>query len=122
MGHPIQHFEFWSKDPERLSTFYEKAFGWKIQHMPEIQYRLVDTDAGGKGIGGGIMTPGEGEWPGNMSFYVSVPELGPAREQIRAAGGKVIVEEQVIPNVGSFALFEDPDGRVLGIWQEAQHG
>ena len=29
--------------------------------------------------------------------------------------GKIIVEEMAVPGVGSFSLFEDPDGRVLGM-------
>ncbi|NUN53677.1 MAG: hypothetical protein HUU06_12960, partial [Planctomycetaceae bacterium] len=33
------------------------------------------------------------------------------------AGGKVLVERQEIPGMGAIALFEDPDGRVLGLWQ-----
>ena len=30
-----------------MSDFYEKVFAWKIKHMPEMNYRLVDT--GGEG-------------------------------------------------------------------------
>ena len=122
MGSPIQHFEFWSSDPERLSSFYSKVFGWNIQAMPEMNYHIIDTASEGPTIGGGMVTPEEGAWPGNMTFYITVPELGPARDQVLAAGGKILLERQDIPNVGSFALFEDPDGRVLGIWQEAEKG
>jgi len=39
------------------------------------------------------------------------------------AGGQIVVEEMEVPNVGSFSLFADPDGRVLGMWKQAdQHG
>jgi len=46
-----------------------------------------------------------------------VDDLDAFKERIKAAGGTIVVERQEVPDVGAFALFEDPDGRVLGIWQ-----
>lgn len=43
MGRPIVHWELMSKDPAKVSDFYAKIFGWKIQHHPEMNYRIVDT-------------------------------------------------------------------------------
>ena len=120
MGKPVVHWEFWSKDPGKVSDFYAQVFDWKINHIPEINYSIVDTDSEGSGIGGGIMTPQEGEWPSNMTFYIDVDDLATYRERIVAAGGQVIVEEMAVPNVGWFSLFADPDGRVLGMWKQAE--
>ena len=33
------------------------------------------------------------------------------------SGRKIHAERQEAPGMGEFALFEDPDGRVLGIWK-----
>ena len=115
MGNPVVHWELWSKDPAKVSDFYARVFDWKVNHMPEMQYRIVET--GGQGIGGGIMQPQEGPWPGNMAFYILVDDLAAYRKRIVDAGGKVVVEEQQVPGMGSFALFSDPDGRVMGIWK-----
>ena len=117
MGKPVVHWELWSKEPEKVSEFYAKVFDWKINHIPEMDYRMVETGGEG-GINGGIMKPKEGPWPGNMAFYINVEDLAPYRQKIIDAGGKVVVEEQEIPGVGSFSLFEDPDGRVLGMWKQ----
>jgi len=117
MGKPVVHWEFWSKEPQKVSDFYSKVFEWNINHIPEMNYRLVETGGEG-GINGGIMTPQEGPWPGNMALYIDVEDLAPYREKIIAAGGKVLVEEQDVPGVGAFCLFEDPDGRVLGMWKQ----
>ena len=118
MGCPVVHWEFWSEDPNRLGEFYSKVFDWQPRNIPEINYTLVDTGGQG-GINGGIMEPKhEGPWPGNMTVYIDVEDLAPYCEKIRQAGGKVIVEKQEVPGVGSFALFEDPDGRVLGMWKQ----
>lgn len=116
MGRPVVHFELWTKDQPRLSAFYESVFDWKIREIPELAYRLIDTGGDG-GIGGGMMTPQAGPWPGNMAFYVDVEDLAAAAARIRAAGGKILVERQEIPGMGAIALFEDPDGRVLGLWE-----
>jgi hypothetical protein len=116
MGKPVVHWEFWSKDPQNISDFYAKVFEWNIQHIPELDYRLVDT--GGEGINGGIMKPKDGPWPGNLAFYIDVEDLVEYNEKIRGAGGKIIVDRMEVPGVGEFSLFEDPDGRVLGLWKQ----
>ena len=83
----------WSKDPEKLSNFYAKIFGWKIQHMPELNYRMVDT-GGTRGINGGMKPSHEGPWPGNMTLYVDVADLAAYRKKIVAAGGKIIDDQE----------------------------
>ena len=117
MGHPVVHWEFWSQDPEKVSDFYAKVFEWAIRHIPEMDYRVVEPGGEG-GIGGGIFKPKEGSWPAQVSFYIDVEELAPYREKIVEAGGKILVEEQVVPGVGSFTLFQDPEERVLGLWKQ----
>ena len=120
MGNPVVHWEFMSKDPAGVSDFYAKLFGWKIKHIPELNYRLVET--GGKGgINGGILKPErEGPWPGNMLFYILVDDLAAYREKIVAAGGKIHVEEQEVPGMGTLSLFTDPEGRMNGLWKAAK--
>lgn len=117
MGRPVVHWELWSKDPQALSDFYARVFDWKINHIAEMDYRLVETGGEG-GINGGIMKPKEGPWPGNLALYIDVDDLAAFRQKIIEAGGKIVVEQVDVPHVGSFSLFEDPDGRVLGLWKQ----
>ena len=121
MGNPVVHWELWSKDPAKVSTFYERVFDWKVNFVPQMDYRLVDTAATGemKGINGGIMRPQEGPWPGNMAFYIMVDDLDAYAKRILDAGGKMLVEKQEVGGMGWFSLFSDPDGRVMGIWKVA---
>lgn len=117
MGCPVVHWEFWSEDPAKIGDFYRKVFDWKVQHIPELDYHVVA--AGGEGgIGGGIMKPKEGPWPARLSMYIQVDDLESYGAKIRAAGGKLLMEKMDVPGVGSFSLFEDPDGRVLGMWKQ----
>lgn len=120
MGRPVVHWELMSKDPAKVSAFYEKIFGWKIEHNPEMDYRFVETGGEG-GINGGIVKPErEGPWPGNMNLYIAVDDLAAYRKKIVAAGGKMLVEEQEVPGMGAFSLFTDPEGRMMGLWQSKQ--
>ena len=63
MGRPVVHWELWSEDPDKAAEFYQQVFVWKIQHIPDLKYHVVDT--GGGGIDGGIMKPQRGPWPGS---------------------------------------------------------
>jgi predicted enzyme related to lactoylglutathione lyase len=118
VANPVVHWELWSEDPQRASEFYASVFGWSIRHIPEMNYHLADKGAEG-GIGGGIMKPKEGPWPGKLTVYIDVEDLAACREKIIAAGGKMVVEPTEVPGVGSMALFEDPDGRVMGLWKQS---
>ena len=120
MGNPVVHWELMSKDPAKVSAFYEKIFDWKIQHIPELNYRMVETGGEG-GINGGILKPQqEGPWPGNVVLYINVDDLAAYRKKVAAAGGKIHVEEQAVPGMGAFSLFTDPEGRMMGLWKAAK--
>ena len=120
MGNPVIHWELMSKEPQKVAAFYSKLFGWKVEHRPELNYRIVDTLATGemKGINGGIVKPDhEGPWPGNMLFYIAVDDLAAYRRKVVEAGGKIHVEAQQVPGMGAFSLFTDPEGRMMGLWE-----
>jgi uncharacterized protein len=117
MGNPVVHWELMSKEPEKVADFYAKIFGWKVQHRPELNYRIVET--GSKmGINGGIVKPDrEGPWPGNQIFYVGVDDLAAYRKKIVDAGGDIHVQEQEVPGIGWLCLFTDPEGRMNGLFK-----
>jgi uncharacterized protein len=117
MGRPVVHWELWSENPDKAAEFYQQVFDWNIQHIPDLKYHVVDTGGGG-GINGGIMKPQRGPWPGKLALYIDVDDLDRYAERIRQAGGKIVVEKMDVPGVGRLSLFEDPDGRVLGMWQK----
>jgi predicted enzyme related to lactoylglutathione lyase len=39
MGKPVVHWELWSKDPEKISSFYAKLFGWKMTPQKTFKER-----------------------------------------------------------------------------------
>lgn len=117
MAQPVVHFEFWSQDPAKVSDFYKKVFDWEIRNIPEMDYSMVEA-AGEHGIGGGIMKPKGDTLAGNMTFYIDVDDLDTFGEKVKAAGGKLVIEKMEVPGVGQFTLFEDPDGRQIGMWKQ----
>jgi hypothetical protein len=52
-----------------------------------------------------------------VTLYIDVDDLAAYRKRIVAAGGQIKVEEQEVPGLGSFCLFTDPEGRMMGLWQ-----
>jgi predicted enzyme related to lactoylglutathione lyase len=120
LGSPIVHFEFWSANPAQAAAFYQQVFGWNIQHLPEMDYHMVDTASGGVGINGGIFKPKDGPIPAPTSLYLDVDDLDAYGRKITAAGGRLVVEKQEVPGMGTFSLFTDPDGRMLGIWKRVE--
>ena len=117
MGRPVVHWEFWSEDPNRLSAFYGAAFGWESNDLPQLNYQLVDTQSD-SGINGGFMTPQQGEWPAKLCLYIDVDDIDAYCQRVEDAGGTVIVPKQEVEGVGILALFQDPDGRIVGMWQQ----
>jgi predicted enzyme related to lactoylglutathione lyase len=55
-----------------------------------------------------------------MLFYIDVDDLSAYRKKIVAAGGKIHVEEQAVPGMGTFSLFTDPEGRMMGLWKASK--
>ena len=107
MGQPVVHWEFWSEDP----------IGWNSLPLPALNYQLVEPGGPG-GIDGGIMKPQAGPWPAKLALYIDVDDLDRFSDKIRQAGGKILVDKMDVPGVGQLSLFEDLDGRVLGMWKQ----
>ncbi len=113
MGAPVVHFEINGKDLKALSKYYSELFGWQV-HEAMPTYGLVHTEAGGKGIEGGIGGGGDSPAPG-VVFYVEVDDPQKYLEQAESLGGKVVAPVTEIPDQVTFALFSDPEGHVIGI-------
>ncbi|MBI5288171.1 MAG: hypothetical protein HY873_04295 [Chloroflexi bacterium] len=77
----------------------------------------VDSGTGGTGIGVGILQT-QADMPGYVTFYVAVDDLAASLARAETLGGKTIVPPTPIPNVGAFAMFEDPEGHMIGLLKQ----
>jgi len=109
--HPVTHFEFTAKDSKKLQTFYGGVFGWKLTDAP-MDYKLVDTNANGHGINGGIGVSRDGR--GMLTVYIESEDLKGDLAKVEKAGGRTIVQPTQAGPV-ELALFADPEGNVVGL-------
>ena len=114
MDHPVVHWEIAAKDAKTLQDFYSKLFDWRIEGGNPMNYGLVDTGGQG-GINGGI-TATQGNFPTYVTFYVHVDDLQAYLNKAESLGGKTVVPPTPIPNIGSFAMFHDPEGNLIGLF------
>ncbi len=115
MTNPVVHWELGAKDAAKMGAFYGELFGWKIEHNAAMNYRMVDT--GDQGLGGGIRQNDKVSMPPYVTFYVQVDDLQAYLDKVEQLGGKTMVPPTVIPNMGAFALFTDPEGQMLGLFK-----
>ena len=113
MGQPVVHWEIGAKDAKKLQDFYRQLFDWKIDVHPEMKYGMVTTGGQG-GINGGIFGT-EGKRPPYLTFYVQVDDLQAHLDKAVNLGAKAVVPPTPIPGVGSFAMFHDPEGNLMGL-------
>ena len=110
MGNPVVHFEVGSADHQRLVAFYGALFGWALREVSDW-YTLIDT-RGGAGLNGGVGRSNTGEpW---ATFYVEVDDLQATLKRAEALGGRTVLEVTELPGMG-FAMFDDPDGLLVGL-------
>jgi hypothetical protein len=116
---PVVHFEVTGKDAKKLHNFYGKLFDWQINADNPMNYGLVNaagngTEVGKGSIGGGVAAAEQG-MPGYVTFYVQVPDLTVTLKKAESMGGKTMVPPTEIPNMVTFALFQDPEGNMVGL-------
>jgi predicted enzyme related to lactoylglutathione lyase len=110
MANPVVHFEVGAADHQRLVAFYGALFGWGLREVSE-GYTLIDTQ-GGQGLNGGVGRSNSGEpW---ATFYVEVDDLQATLERAEALGGRTVLGVVEMPGM-AFAMFDDPDGLLVGL-------
>jgi predicted enzyme related to lactoylglutathione lyase len=116
MGNPVVHFEICGPDEEPLVKFYGELFGWGLRAVPG-GYTLVDTRGGG-GVNGGIARSETGRaW---STFYVEVDDPQAFLDRVGRLGGTVVMPVTEVPGMVTYALFEDPDGLLVGLVKQEE--
>ena len=120
MANAVLHFEIPADDVARATKFYEKTFGWTIKAFPmppgEEYYSVVTRKKDAPGIDGGLM---KRKMPGQpFTNYINVPSIDDMLQAVLANGGTVTMPKQEIgPNMGWIALFNDPENNMIGLHQ-----
>ncbi|MFC4602370.1 VOC family protein [Rhodococcus kronopolitis] len=126
MSGKVVHFEVPFDDGDRARTFYQQVFGWNTVEMPEMSYTIVSTGPVAEsgmpaepGYIGGGMFERVPEYPTGPVITVEVPSIDDALVRIGELGGATVGEKQPVGEMGFAAYFRDPEGNVMGLWENA---
>lgn len=135
MSKPVVHFEMPAKDKKRVSDFYSKVFGWRMQQMGEdmgnyVLAHTTETDEKGMIQTKGAINGGFFQYQDKVGFnmphlVIAVDNLEDSMKQVEEAGGKILGgasgEGKIddIPGIGRYVSFEDSEGNHVGMLQPA---
>ena len=124
MSGRVVHFEVPFDDADRALRFYREIFGWQIQTMPEMGYNMVSTGPMGDqgpsepGYIGGGMLQRQGPVTGSV-ITVEVDDIDATLAAVKEHGGNEVAGKMPVGDMGYAAYFEDSEGNVMGLWQNA---
>ena len=121
MSGKVVHFEVPYDDGDRARSFYADVFGWQIHSMPEMQYDMVSTgpvtDQGMPSepgyVGGGMTQRGE------LVGRPVIDDIDDTLRRVRSSAGSAVGEPIPVGDMGVAAYFQDSDGNVIGLWENA---
>jgi len=126
---PVVHFEIPVKDLDKARSFYGGIFGWNLADWPmpdgSVMVGCVTTPVDETtrvplkpgGINGGILL--ENQHVKKPVFAIHVASIDERVKQVEAAGGKVVMPKMDMMGIGFYCYVTDPDGTVIGLWQDA---
>jgi uncharacterized protein len=109
-----------SSDLPASVSFYTDLFGWDADDQgPEAGgytiFRIGEEPVAGAGP---AMMDGQ---PTAWTTYVSVADADAVTEKAKKAGATVFVEPMDVMDVGRMAVFADPTGAAVAVWQPKTH-
>jgi predicted enzyme related to lactoylglutathione lyase len=111
----IGYIQIPALDVDRAAGFYEAVFGWNIRRRGDGE--IAFDDAVGEVSGTWITGRPSSSEPG-LLIYIQVESVERTLELIRDAGGEPMTPLTPQGEGEAFASFRDPDGNVLGIFQQ----
>jgi predicted enzyme related to lactoylglutathione lyase len=121
VGRPVW-VDLASTDAAGSRDFYAKLFGWRIDVNPDPQYggyaraTLGDNDVAGIGPGQDPSAPTA--W----NIYIGTNDAEALERRVEAAGGKVVAPTFDVGDQGRMAVFQDPAGGFISVWQPTRMG
>ena len=113
----IVWFEIPADDVERAQSFYGALFGWKIEKFPgPMEYWHIDTGGSNDAPGGGLLKrqqPQQG-----ITNYIGVTSVDESAAKVEKLGGKICLPKTAVPQMGYFAICQDPENNTFGLWEK----
>ena len=106
-----------STDAAKARDYYAKLFGWKVELAPDPDaggYALAKLD--GKDVAG-IGPAQSPDGPSAWMVYIGTTDADATAKKVEAAGGKVIAPPFEVLKSGRMAVFQDPSGAFISVWE-----
>ena len=122
MKSKVTHFEIPAVNLERAQKFYGDIFGWTFNPYDDDYVMVTASECDDLGapieygtINGGLQRKGpRAQTP---TIVISVENIDTALKKIIELGGKVVIQKEMMGDMGSYAQFEDPEGNRLGLFE-----
>lgn len=112
----ITHIDIPVANQEQATQFYSTLFGWQIAEVPGFEgYPMWQAP---NQISGGGLAPRSEDFAQPRS-YVEVDSIEESLACVTANGGRVVMERAPISETSWWAIFEDPDGNTIGLYEGA---
>lgn len=111
----IAHCEIPTTDLNRSKEFYHKVLGWEFKPFGN-GYLLFNNH---KGTMVGLRQVDQVAKGESTVFHVNMPDIDSILKKVKEHGGAIKRTKTVIPAMGWYALFNDPDGSTIGIYQKS---
>jgi predicted enzyme related to lactoylglutathione lyase len=106
-------------DIAKASAFYSALFGWTVNEGPPEAGGYAIAELRGRPVAG--LGPQQSPGPPYWTTYVNVDDADKVVAKAGDAGGTVFVPPMDVMDVGRMAIFADPAGAVIGVWQPKEH-
>jgi uncharacterized protein len=107
--------ELSTDDASKAGAFYAALFGYSLSPFgPDGNYTVFTR--GETQVAGMMQLPREQMTP-NWGIYFECGDVDEVTDKVEAAGGRVYLEPQDMPEVGRMAVVADPQGAAFGIIQ-----
>lgn len=110
----ITHIDIPVADMQRARAFYQTLFGWQIEEVPGYEgYPMWQAP---NQISGGGLAPRSEDFTQPRS-YVEVDSIADTVAKAVENGGTVLMDRQPISETSWWAVLQDPDGNVIGLYE-----
>lgn len=110
----INHVELPVSDFAAATEFYRSLFGWDIAESPGFEGYPMWRAPNGVSGGGLVQREGDSSQP---RIIIEVDSIDDTLLSAQEMGGRVIVEKAPITENSAWAVFLDPDGNVIGVFE-----
>ena len=104
-------FELMTTDINGSKDFYKKLFGWDLKDQPMGDFSYTVVNANGDDVAGIMLMPKDSkDMPPTWGIYITVDNIEDTVKKAKKSGGTILVEPKDIPQIGKFAIIQDPQG------------